>query len=249
MRRVTRGAVSPRVSQYLSAKQMAVNTGADVEKTWNHARRTKTVGESLLGTLRYMSGSNERCMYCNDSRGVDIEHFWPKVPYPNKAFAWQNLLLCCTGCNRQKGDQFPLDAAGDPLFVDPTSEEPWQFLNFVPKTGELTPCWNHAVGDFDAKGKVTTDAKYLPLNYEAVVNRRLAEYRRLRSAVTQFIEDAANGDEGQALDALLGEVQKLTDFGLDRWIFHFGGQDEQPFSDMRTSFPDSWGELQEQTCI
>jgi hypothetical protein len=27
-------------------------------------------------------------MYCLDSHATDIEHFWPKTPYPQRMFVW-----------------------------------------------------------------------------------------------------------------------------------------------------------------
>lgn len=50
-----------------------------VGKEWDSARKT-SVFKTILRVLKSMAGNRERCMYCLDSHGTDIEHFWPKTP-------------------------------------------------------------------------------------------------------------------------------------------------------------------------
>jgi hypothetical protein len=79
-------------------------------------------------------------MYCEDSHGTAIEHFWPKAGYPDLAFDWLNYLIACSGCNsNHKRDQFPLDAAGQPLLVNPAEEDPLDHLAFSRSTGMYQP--------------------------------------------------------------------------------------------------------------
>ena len=79
-------------------------------------------------------------MYCEDSAATDIEHFWPKSQYPDRAFSWDNYLLACSGCNsNEKREQFPLDAAGQPLLIDPTVEDPRDHLTLSVRTGKYQP--------------------------------------------------------------------------------------------------------------
>jgi hypothetical protein len=80
-------------------------------------------------------------MYCEDSLGTDIEHFWPKMAYPERAFAWDNYLLACSHCNSNlKRTQFPLDDSGAPRLIDPTRDEPAKHLMFLPSNGEFDAC-------------------------------------------------------------------------------------------------------------
>src|SRR5512139_828552 len=118
MRQLHRPVLPPRVAAYLARKQGQVNANGNVDAVWREARRTKSLKTVDL-TLRRMTGQRERCMYCWDSHGVDIEHYWPKTPYPDRAFIWTNLLSVCTGCNRYKSKTFPLDPAGAPLILNP----------------------------------------------------------------------------------------------------------------------------------
>ena len=88
-----------------------------------------------------------KCAYCESPIRVvtygHIEHFYPKgnPNYVDKTFEWDNLLLSCDICNDpgHKGTEFPLDASGDPLLIDPTDgvTYPVEHLKFSwdPQTG------------------------------------------------------------------------------------------------------------------
>ncbi|MFQ3679245.1 MAG: HNH endonuclease [Pseudanabaenaceae cyanobacterium] len=82
-----------------------------------------------------------RCAYCESQITAvtygAIEHFFPKSRYPDRTFAWENLLLACDVCNSCKGDTFPLAADGTPLLVNPSTENPAAHLQFDwnPTTG------------------------------------------------------------------------------------------------------------------
>lgn len=123
MRRIYRHPLPIRLKTYLKKRQAVVNTGAPVQQIWSTARRTKTL-RSVFETLVVMAGRKVRCYFCNDSRGTDIEHFWPKNRYPERVFEWLNMLLVCSGCNRLKAEQFPFDQDGQPLLIDPTEGRP-----------------------------------------------------------------------------------------------------------------------------
>lgn len=96
-----------------------------------------------------MATGIERCMYCEDSHGTDIEHFRPKSEYPTFAFTWENYLLACSECNsNHKRTEFPLDDEGRPLLIDPCVDEPREHLAFSPSTGKFV--------ELDLKGKHST---------------------------------------------------------------------------------------------
>lgn len=71
-------------------------------------RRTQVAFEPVTALLRAMCSGVTRCMYCQDSGGVDVEHYQPKAWYPELVFEWANFLLVCTRCNRKKSSSFPL---------------------------------------------------------------------------------------------------------------------------------------------
>lgn len=150
MRHIDRIPLSRSAHLALGKLQATVDRSNDPPKTatrlWKTARASRKhrgafqdVGEKL----RRMSRGRHRCMYCEDNEGTDIEHHRPKSAYPHHCFAWPNLLLACSHCNSNaKRDLFPLDAQGNPLLLDPTVDDPYEHIAFVPETGQfqgLTP--------------------------------------------------------------------------------------------------------------
>ncbi len=66
-------------------------------------------GLSVLGPVRQALAdlTQDHCSYCDgfpiDSTGIqEVDHFKPKKDYPSEAFAWPNLYLVCSACNREK---------------------------------------------------------------------------------------------------------------------------------------------------
>lgn len=113
------------------------------EASWKS--KPRVAFEEIRSVLERMASGRSRCMYCEDSMGTDIDHFWPKAPYPDKAFLWENYLLACSYCNsNMKRQDFPLDPLGVPLLIDPSVDNPVDHLIFLPSTGEY--------GAVDSKG-------------------------------------------------------------------------------------------------
>lgn len=151
MRRVMRETLDVDVQDNLNQRQVEADrkraaAALQVNAEWKNARQTAPL-QSVLAALKHIMGEHERCMYCLDSHATDIEHFWPKTPYPERLFLWPNLLLCCTECGRLKGDRFPL-AEGQPLLIDPTAEEPWLIWISIrrPATWSRGSTWTQTTG-------------------------------------------------------------------------------------------------------
>lgn len=199
---------------------------------WKKARTTRTL-ESVLGKLKSMMGGHERCMYCLDSHGSDIDHFWPKASYPERMFRWLNLLLCCTECGRYKADQFPL-AEGLPLLVDPTAEEPWAFLDFDPATGNIVARFDANKNQWLTKGLETVKILHLDRR-EALAAGHQKTYRRLKERVVQAITQTEL-DAGE----LLAHLRDVDNHGLLGWCFLGTGQYTPPFCELRERHPKVW---------
>ena len=172
-------------------------------------------------------------MYCSDSAGTDIDHYWPKSVYTERMFQWLNMLLCCTGCGRDcKGTKFPLDK-GHPALLDPTRDDPWQFLDFSTTTGILFPL-------VDARGKTTTTGEktveLLKLDKRDEVNiGYLKSFRRIRRAIEAVLpEDAPDRA------ALIQALTDADDHGLLGWCFRGNGISEPPLSDLRQKHANVW---------
>jgi uncharacterized protein (TIGR02646 family) len=230
---------------YLKKRQAVVNTGEPVQRSWAAARRTKSLKNNVFETLVAMSGARARCYFCNDSRGTDIDHFWPKRRYSERVFEWSNMLLVCSGCNRKKADQFPLDQDGHPLLIDPTKEDPWDYLFFEPATGQVVARWDLQKDAYDPKGTVTTDERILPLNVEAVTEGRKRVVRRLVQAVRSYILEPAEPDKSEnAFNILQRTLNDNDDYGLTYWFFMREGQHAEPFKTLHEQYPKIWERLQ-----
>ncbi len=212
-------------------KKKAADT-LNIEASWKSARQTKPV-KAALGVLRTMAGNRHRCMYCGDSHGTDMEHFWPKKRYPERMFRWPNLLLSCTECGRFKGDDFPL-ANGSPLLVDPTADDPWQFLDFDPATGNIVARFDLAANDWMTKGAKTVEALQLDCR-EALAASYQQTHRRLKSRV-----EAALQQPTPDTNAIAVALREADDHGLLGWYFTGTGQGVEPFASLRQNHPKIW---------
>jgi len=190
--------------------------------------------KGVEGVLRVMAGATARCMYCLDSHGTDVEHFWPKSPYPERMFVWPNLLLSCAECGRLKGDRFPLQD-DRPLLIDPTADDPWQHLDFDPDTGNLTAKFVAATGSPSPKGVRTVEILRLDQR-EAMSRGYLRTFRRIAEAVLETSTRAV------AAGALIDRVRQLDDHGLAEWCFGDRGRTVSPFRELHARDPAIWAE-------
>jgi 5-methylcytosine-specific restriction endonuclease McrA len=122
MKRIQRLTLSPKAVRFLAGRSSRVAAAPDprteARRLWN--LQANQAFREIREALGKMASGLERCMYCEDSEGTAIEHFWPKATYPERAFDWLNYLIACSQCNSNfKRDQFPLDGAGAPLLVKP----------------------------------------------------------------------------------------------------------------------------------
>lgn len=156
-----------------SAAQSVIDKGADYTKAleaaaakaealWDAKKSSdlrKTAFDEIQEKLNDMSSGHGRCMYCEDSSGTDIEHFWPKASFPWFAFVWENYLWACSYCNsNSKRELFPLSSDGEILLINPVYEDPKQYLEFIPTSGMFVPINDHIKGitsidTFDLNGK------------------------------------------------------------------------------------------------
>ncbi|MGV3588504.1 MAG: HNH endonuclease [Adhaeribacter sp.] len=69
--------------------------------------------------------SYEKCCYCEcklneESKYLEIEHFYPKNTYKDQVVEWENLLPSCKRCNGKKSD---LNPSVTPI-INPTLDNP-----------------------------------------------------------------------------------------------------------------------------
>lgn len=204
MRALSRPALDPSTVGTLSKMQANVNASQAPAKRaqslWK-ARGTKprrAAFDDVRDKLEDMAGPTRRCVYCEDSKGTDIDHFRPKSTYPGFAFVWENYLLACSHCNsNEKRADFPLDRAGAALLVDPANDDPFDHLVFVPTTGYLS--------GFTPKGQETEKVFGLNRRQELTLGRQttwtaaLALFRDLTKK-----RNATPATYGRIVGAILG---------------------------------------------
>lgn len=240
MRRVVRIALPNAVQAYLRRRQRSVRLRSSsvilgIERDWKLARQSHAL-KSVLSVLQRMMGPRERCMYCVDSHGTDIEHFRPKGRFPARAYHWANMLLCCSECGRFKGSQFPT-AGRHPLLIDPTAEDPWRHLDFDPDTGNLTARFDVGANDWSARGSKTVEVLRLDRR-EGMAAGYSRTYRRLGDIVRGAFASLASGARTPA--ELLAVLEPADDHGLLPWCFGCAGQELEPFCSLREQYPHVW---------
>lgn len=236
MRRIKRLKLDNRTQSYLSKKQKEANQklaagNLDTTSLWKNARQTKTLSKAL-SVLQRMMGERQRCMYCMDSHGSDIEHFRPKAVYPKRMFKWRNLLLCCSECGRLKGNRFPLQG-NKPLLIDPTKEQPWRYIDFDPVTGNIVARFDPSLGDYSAKGDATVNTLQLDRR-EALAAGYKKTFNRLVRTVSTFLNTPDDSAD------LIAKLREEDDHGLLGWIFVGTGKQVEPFAQLRQSQPAIW---------
>jgi uncharacterized protein (TIGR02646 family) len=92
---------------------------ADGKKVWGY----KWLSDALLDY------SFDKCCYCEcdiseESKFMEVEHFYDKDRYPDKVLEWKNLLPSCKRCN---GAKLTHNVAIEPI-IDPTRNNPVKYF-------------------------------------------------------------------------------------------------------------------------
>ena len=163
---------------------------ATARRAWQSARREKA---GIRRHLNQMAPGVQRCMYCADNLGTDIDHFEPIKESPAGTFLWPNHLLACSFCNsNQKRDLFPRDLAGRPLLIDPTQEDPVSHLRLILRTGEYRA--------LSARGTSTIDV--FGLNRRDLTRGRAAAFEMAKAALNRAHELARASRRDEAAECL-----------------------------------------------
>lgn len=190
MKRIRRQTLSPKTLTFL--KQRTAKVGAAADPSAEAKRLWEMKGkafEEIRQALRVMASGIERCMYCEDSVGTDIEHFWPKTDYPLLAFDWGNYLIACSGCNSNyKRTQFPRDPQGLPLLLNPVEEEPLDHLAFSPSTGRYEP----------TTPKGTASEEVYGLNRDTLTQGRRNAWIAVQGLLILYAQHKGSGDLAKA---------------------------------------------------
>jgi len=84
--------------------------------------------------------TNNHCSFCDRKfdddeieNSIEIEHFKPKIKFPEASYSWNNLFIICRACNKAKNDEFKVEL----LKPDSKNYKFDDYFSFDYKTGEL----------------------------------------------------------------------------------------------------------------
>jgi uncharacterized protein (TIGR02646 family) len=232
MRRLFRVPLAVETRLELHDRQKLCTDKAAARTAWTTFRASKD-SKPLMVALATMAGKTERCFYCGDSRGADVDHYNAVSRDPGSTFSWSNLQLVCTPCNRQKARAVTWDGSRR-IFVDPTVDDPWDHFVLVTQSGLIAPR-SAANGTVDEVGRYTLE-KLSVLNYDAITDMRRRVIRRIYNALDLV---AANGDTIESRRALIWAAEDDF-FGIGRWFVMREGRLEDRLSGLKADFPRLW---------
>ncbi|WP_416973924.1 HNH endonuclease [Streptomyces sp. 4F14] len=160
---------------------------SEAKGLWKHTTHRRELITPLRTLLNEMAHGNRCCMYCGDDLSTDIDHFEPIAENPLRTFDWLNHLLSCTACNSScKRDQFPRDPeTGEPLLIDPTTEDPFEHLYLSLDTGLYT--------GLTEKGRQTE--RVCGLNRDALAEARCGARNGVVMCVDVWLSGRERGDQ------------------------------------------------------
>lgn len=175
----------------------AINAdSSQARATW---RSADTERRGIRAHLEKMALGIQRCMYCGDNLGTDIDHFEPISIAPIRTFEWLNHLLSCSFCNsNQKRNSYPFDPSGGTLLIDPTSDDPSRHLVLTLSNGQYRAITPQGQASIDVFG----------LNRADLTRGRAGAFHTRRATLCQAktLFDTNRRDEAiQCLRALVEE--------------------------------------------
>jgi len=229
MRPVARETLPARAIKWLAKNQKQLSSDVNIKVTvrWSARRRTMN-SNGIVRALRSMAGHRYRCMYCGDSEGCDVEHYFPKaaVAWRDKVFSWDNFLWVCALCNRLKNANFQVDATGGGVLLNPVADRIWDFFDYVDETGLLVE--RSDLGPLPvARAAYSVREDVTRLGHEVVSEGRQRSARILRRAMREYV--ASVKSRGDA-DEFFSHVLDAGHPELCEWFFAGQGALRDPYS-------------------
>lgn len=183
------------------------------------------------------------CAYCEQDCAdlvTVIEHFRPRLRFPDEWITWANLVYACQSCDNQKGEKWP-GTAGDPLaslsFVNPSASS-----DQAPAEDFFDYCM--------AEDDTNTDDRMVPGQVMPSGDLSSSDWWRAERTISDL---DLNSDYGQVdarltelrtdrLDFVLAEIGDLSAEGnRAAEMLRKYSQPDQPFSSYVAAFARSLG--------
>lgn len=201
---------------------------AQVQQAAEKFKRRNTAADPLFRvvrqTLAAMCHGPRRCGYCEDSAADEVEHIRPKALYPELCFEWKNYLYACGPCNGPKNNQFAVFSRqtgavvevtrkrgqplvppepGDPVLIDPRSEDPLQYLELdLIDTFIFLPLADPGSAEH-RRAEYTMDVLRLNDRDYLVVARKAA-YETYRRLLRDYVSNKRSGSPTAMAELLAG---------------------------------------------
>ena len=131
------------------------------------SRPTDSRWRDFIVELREAFG--DICGYCESICRGEVDHFRPKVRFPELAYEWSNWVFACHDCNHAKWNNWPERGYIDPCTMS-ESPRPENYFTFDTKTGEVIPLSDLDQDRFERAATMIDD---LNLNGEHHLKNRL----------------------------------------------------------------------------
>lgn len=161
--------------------------------------------------------SHNKCCYCEcklgeESKYLEVDHFFPKDIYPDKVVEWENLLPSCKRCNTKKGSH---DTGKEPI-IHPVKDGPREHLylkNYQIRAKNDSLLGETTIGILDLNDSARLTIKRLDIGEK--LSQRLSILNAL--AVKCFKNGCLSNEDKDRLfkgvKALLGECIPTAEYG------------------------------------
>ncbi len=201
MRAIPRQPLPEATRDYLDAPKRRVDLrkprreqAEEADRLWeNFGSRRLVHRDNVEATLRDMNGGSGRCMYCEDDRARQIDHFTPVQLRPELVLTWENLNWSCGPCNNRKRERFSVH------LLNPTAPgfDPDRHFTFNKHNGRWCPC--------SASGVVSADI--YGLDDPDLCNARRAAFITFQVLIRAYRDER---DAGSAHARLYANAMKET---------------------------------------
>ena len=196
-------------------------------KTWFSRRnkRSNPTFRRVRESLTRMCSGAQRCVYCEDSVGDEVEHIEPKDLYPCLVFVWTNYVYACGRCNGGKSNKFAVVSGdrlvdvtrprggpvvppepGAPAFLNPRVEDPLGFLDLDLEDTFMVLARDELL-DIDRERTEFT-IETLKLNRDVLLQARRTAFGSYRARLHEYLDmrEIATAEE---LDRLADSLKAM----------------------------------------
>ena len=171
------------------ARKVKVENKKSKDFHW-HQRNNQSVRDLILPALQEMN--QRHCSFCDAfpllGQSLEpIEHFKPKITFPEEAFSWSNLYYCCEHCQNSK------KSVWNSSFLRPDASD-YEFdvyFEFDHTTGQMRP---NQSSDEKAQTRARETINAYDLDGKSRRDRRKRRLRAWQRSLGGSLDDESDRD-------------------------------------------------------